>query len=202
MKYYAVKAGHTPGVYSSWPECQKQVNGYSCAVYKSFQTLKEAQDFIRIEEKEEKNKVYHYTVFTDGSADLSKNLSGGSAYFVNEKKVVYGRNPGDGTNNRGELYGVYLAFKTLNEMKLEGKSVLIMIDSEYARRVITGEWKAKTNLDILDMCRKELTKLKNTKNTIDFDHVYGHTGVNGNEIADHYAGLSYLNPDNYISQLI
>ena len=37
-KFYAVKIGKTPGIYETWSECQKQISGYSGAVYKGFAT--------------------------------------------------------------------------------------------------------------------------------------------------------------------
>lgn len=42
-KYYVVWQGKQPGIYSSWPECQKQVNGYTDAKFKSFPTKAEAE---------------------------------------------------------------------------------------------------------------------------------------------------------------
>ena len=45
-KYYAVKAGRIPGIYRTWDEVKEQVNGYSGAIYKSFETLQEAELFI------------------------------------------------------------------------------------------------------------------------------------------------------------
>ena len=46
MKYYAIRIGHQPGIYKNWPDAQKQVNGYKGAIYKSFTTEQEAQNFI------------------------------------------------------------------------------------------------------------------------------------------------------------
>ena len=45
-KFYAVKAGRTPGIYESWSDCEKQVKGFGGAIYKSFSTKAEAQAFI------------------------------------------------------------------------------------------------------------------------------------------------------------
>lgn len=44
QKYYVVWYGHEPGIYTSWKECQKQIDGYSKPIYKSFTTLKEAEN--------------------------------------------------------------------------------------------------------------------------------------------------------------
>lgn len=45
-KYYAVRTGKKPGIYRSWDDCKRMVHGYPGAVYKSFQTLAEAETFL------------------------------------------------------------------------------------------------------------------------------------------------------------
>ena len=45
-KYYAVRVGRHPGIYITWPEAQKEVSGFTGAVYKSFPTLVEAQEYM------------------------------------------------------------------------------------------------------------------------------------------------------------
>lgn len=47
-KYYGVKVGKTPGVYLTWEECKNQVEGVSGALYKSFPTLAEAEEFAGV----------------------------------------------------------------------------------------------------------------------------------------------------------
>ncbi|MCD8093050.1 MAG: ribonuclease H family protein [Bacteroides sp.] len=42
-KFYVVWAGVTPGIYTSWTECQLQTKGYEGAKYKSFETREEAE---------------------------------------------------------------------------------------------------------------------------------------------------------------
>lgn len=43
-KFYVVWQGHIPGIYESWPEAQRQVVGFEGAKYKSFPSLKAADD--------------------------------------------------------------------------------------------------------------------------------------------------------------
>ena len=38
QKFYVVWEGVTPGVYTSWTDCQLQIKGYEAAKYKSFDT--------------------------------------------------------------------------------------------------------------------------------------------------------------------
>ena len=45
--YYAVKNGRKPGIYTTWADCQQEIIGFSGAVYKGFETLEEAQEFMK-----------------------------------------------------------------------------------------------------------------------------------------------------------
>jgi len=45
-KCFAVQIGRAPGVYKTWPECEKQTKGFPGALFKGFQTEKEAQAFV------------------------------------------------------------------------------------------------------------------------------------------------------------
>jgi len=42
-KFYVVWVGHTPGVYTDWKVCQKEIQGYPGAKYKSFKTRDAAE---------------------------------------------------------------------------------------------------------------------------------------------------------------
>lgn len=45
-KFYAVKVGKVPGIYSTWSECEEQVKGFPGAIYKAFAALSEAENFM------------------------------------------------------------------------------------------------------------------------------------------------------------
>ena len=46
MKYYAVKNGVKPGIYTSWQECEENVKCYPNAVFKSFPTEEQAIEYF------------------------------------------------------------------------------------------------------------------------------------------------------------
>lgn len=46
MKFYAVKNGRVPGVYRTWDDAKKQVDGFSGAEYKSFENITDATDYL------------------------------------------------------------------------------------------------------------------------------------------------------------
>lgn len=45
-KFYVVWEGNQPGVYNSWAQCQRQIEGYSYAKYKSYSSLVEAEQAL------------------------------------------------------------------------------------------------------------------------------------------------------------
>ena len=60
-KFYAVKKGKVPGIYTSWDACKSMVHGFPGAVYKGFATRAEAEQFLE-EKKEEQKEPENYAV--------------------------------------------------------------------------------------------------------------------------------------------
>ena len=55
-KFYVVWSGHTPGIYTSWEDCKKEVNGFKGAEYKGFPSLDIAEKEFE-KRKSSENKV-------------------------------------------------------------------------------------------------------------------------------------------------
>ena len=51
MTFYAVANGRTTGIFLNWNDCNNSVKGYKCALYKKFDTKKEADNFITLNKK-------------------------------------------------------------------------------------------------------------------------------------------------------
>lgn len=49
-RYYGVKIGRKPGIYTNWDECKEQIDGFSGALYMGFSTLKAAEDFVGLDD--------------------------------------------------------------------------------------------------------------------------------------------------------
>jgi ATP-dependent DNA helicase PIF1 len=45
-KYYAIIKGHNPGIYTDWTTTNENVKGFAGAIYESFKTMEEAQEYI------------------------------------------------------------------------------------------------------------------------------------------------------------
>ena len=66
-KFYAVKSGRVPGIYTDWPSAQKQVIGWPKPKHKCFSTKAEAQRFL----DEDDGKVSdHGTLHQQGEGNV------------------------------------------------------------------------------------------------------------------------------------
>lgn len=83
-KYYAVKVGARTGVFMSWEECQKAVDGFPNAKFKKFRSLEEAERFVSGDEppiKEDLEDGY-VNAYVDGSYDSSTGRYSGAAVIL------------------------------------------------------------------------------------------------------------------------
>lgn len=106
VNFYAVKVGRNPGIFSTWDECQKSVNGYPGAKFQKFQNRSEAEKFIgndveptvdikktQVESQswECKNIPYavcdkkRLVVYVDGGARGNPGVCGTGVHFTSEK---------------------------------------------------------------------------------------------------------------------
>jgi hypothetical protein len=77
-QYYAVARGRNPGVYTDWGSAEKQVNGFSGALYKKFKARSDAQRFVErhcnrpIKSSDDEDGNYGGHVPTDSDEDLEE----------------------------------------------------------------------------------------------------------------------------------
>ena len=97
-KYYAVRVGENPGIYTEWSGpngAQKQTNGYPGAIFKSFATKKEAADFMKEKTPEQNGGDEPDTkalpkdaiiIYTDGACIKNPGPGGYGVIIRNRKK--------------------------------------------------------------------------------------------------------------------
>jgi len=56
--YYVVKEGRVPGIYETWGECKKQVDGYKNACFQGFERMEDANLFLTGNKTPAKNHYY------------------------------------------------------------------------------------------------------------------------------------------------
>lgn len=186
-KYYAVRKGKEPGIYTTWAECQKQVSGFKGAEFKSFKTMIEAQNFIDEKEvklgvvtHEEVNGVFAYI---DGS--YYDGVYGSGIIIVDrDKKLEY--KLADNAEEYAKLHNVVgeieAAKFVMNYAKENNLSeITIFYDYLGVEKWATDEWEA--NLDYTKDYKKFVKEIsKDVK--VNFVKVEAHSGVELNERAD------------------
>lgn len=184
-KYYAVKNGRETGVFLSWSECEKQVKGFKGAVYKSFSTLEEANDFLN-DKKTRKNDKHGLIAYVDGSYNIKTKEYGYGCILIDCGQVV-GQYYGKGQhadyvemrNVAGEIAGSTMAIRYAIEHQYP--LICIYYDYEGIEKWATKQWKANKRgtqiyADFVEESRKNID--------IEFVKVLAHSGDTFNEMAD------------------
>lgn len=182
----------------------------SIDVLNKISPVKETTSTAQLEEKPSYKTV---TIYSDGACQPNPGESGSgiSVYHADVfETCYYGLYLKDSTNNIAELKALYAALQIANEYKIKGiDNIVIKTDSRYSIDCLTtwieGWIKRKwlntkrqpiKNRDIIEpMYNLYLT----LKDNVLIQHVYAHSGIEGNEIADR---MSVLAIDNKTSNLI
>ena len=121
QKFYVVWEGVTPGIYSSWTDCQLQIKGYEGAKYKSFDSREEAEralassPYAYIGKNDTNKKENKPTLHTLPAAVIENSLAVDAAcsgnpgpmeyrgVHVASQQEIFHFGPMKGTNNIGEF---------------------------------------------------------------------------------------------------
>ena len=191
-KYYAVRKGLKPGIYFSWADCNKQVHKYPGAIFKSFPSLEEAEEFIKIPDKNENSssnvKLNSSYAYIDGSFNKFTKYYGYGGFIMhnNQKYIIQGKgndkNLAEMRNVAGEILACQEAVKKAIELGI--KSIDIFYDYAGIEMWATGDWNRKKKS--IENYYEYMQSVK-SKIDINFKKVKGHSGNEGNEIADKLA---------------
>ena len=122
-KFYVVWHGFNPGIYTTWDDCKKQVEGYEAAKYKSFKTKEEAESafnksYQEIFELKGKKNVQELTtddkpILNSLSVDAACKGNPGTlefrGVFTDTGTELFSRGPYEmGTVNIGEFLAIIL----------------------------------------------------------------------------------------------
>ncbi len=187
MKYYAVKKGLKPGIYTSWDDCKKQVYNFSGAVYKSFGTREAAMDFM--EQKPPRVIKADVICYVDGSFNLATRTYGYGGVLIKDDQVIK-KFKGRGTNSEyasmrnvaGEILGSLKAID--HAIKLGYKSIVVYYDYEGIEKWADKLWQARKPgtieyVEKIDKYRKQIN--------ITFVKVAAHSGDYYNDMVDKLA---------------
>lgn len=151
-KYYAVRKGFVPGIYTSWGECQQNINGFSGAEHKGFSTKEEAEAFLNntdLSEDDTIKRIYSSSdavAYVAGCFNTSTNEYSYGVVIIydgGEEHLSQKFNDSDMATMRniaGEIEGTKRAIRFCVDTKI--KSVDIFYDYEGIKEWCTGAWKA------------------------------------------------------------
>ena len=113
-KYYAVKKGRKIGIFSTWEECESMVKGFKGALYKSFSSLEDAQNYLN-----EQIPSFHeqgLIAYVDGSFNQKTGEYGYGCVLIDGQQVILkingkGKHPDyvSMRNVAGEIAGAHQA---------------------------------------------------------------------------------------------
>lgn len=199
-KFYAVRVGRTPGVYTTWAACTEQVKGFSGAVYKSFTTKQEAEAFVAGAKTQEEmtnasiealvNELDDSTMiaFVDGSYAKEHRYYGYGAILLTNAGMQERHDSGnderyvESRNVAGEIEGVKAAITVAIEQGYQ--HVHIFYDYAGIEKWAVGDWRANKPVSqhYVQFINEVSPKIR-----ITFTKVAAHTGILYNELADELA---------------
>lgn len=125
--------------------------------------------------------------FTDGSGNKPDKPAGIGVAIYWEKHLrqprLIAENIGNGSNNRAELMALWRALRAFPDLD---QKILIRSDSEYAIGSSTQDWIANAHTELIRCIREDLAA---REPFVKVEHVHGHAGVEGNEVADKLANI-------------
>ena len=200
-KFYAVRRGKEPGIYTDWESCRQNVAGFKNAEYKSFKSKEEAEVYMDNETTNvddiDLSNILSYS-FVDGSYNNNTKVYGYGGFLCHRVKddttgdIVETRYIIKGNGNdeemasmrnvSGEILGAQAAMQ--KALSLGIKELTILYDYKGIEMWAKGEWQRnkKGTKKYYEYYNSIKSKLK-----IHFVKVKGHSGIEGNEIADRLA---------------
>ena len=143
-----------------------------------------------------------WEIYTDGSCEVAvarqgrRKPAGWGIALQNNKgawqifhgPVVFDRGKEDflgatlASNNTAELCAIAHAMRFLLYGTPDSNAATIFFDSTYAYKMATGQWTPRSNIALVHKVQ-ELVQQVSAMRPLHWQHVYGHTGIEGNEKA-------------------
>lgn len=185
QKFYVVWFGNPTGIFDSWKECQRSIQGVKGAKYKSFETFEEAKkaynkeysDYIgknkkptlSQEDKEKYGEPNLYSIAVDAASSGNPGIMEYRGVDTQTGKQLFHQGPFlEGTNNMGEFLAIVHGLAYLKQVNSDR---IIYSDSRIAMGWVKKK-KCNTNLQpnsknqvLFDLVKRAENWLKNNTYT-------------------------------------
>jgi ribonuclease HI len=197
-KIYAIRKGSKTGIFSTWTDCKKQVDGFSGAEYKSFTNLTDAESYLKgcIQINTSINKESTPTsddntlcVYVDGSYNSYKKIAGYGLVMVKNNNIFlkdFSAYPYKDVTQSHNVGAELIGAKRAVELAIANNYKRVCINYDYLgiEKFATKQWKAKTSqtIEYQNFMIKYMKILD-----ISFNKIKAHSGDTYNDMADKLA---------------
>ena len=160
QKWYVVWAGHEPGVYETWAECQRQTQGYPKPLFKSFESRSEAlrayeegfQGFSRRHRapsgmESSTEAPIEEALAVDAACSGNPGVMEYRGVYLPSRRVIFEMGPfPKGTNNIGEFLAIVHALALIEKQGSRGSSstpIARRLSDGCARSAARPSWSAR-----------------------------------------------------------
>lgn len=173
-KWYVVWKGVNPGVYTTWDDCKKQIDGFDQAQYKSFDSCEEAQKayasnpwlYIGKEKKglpKASSSILTHSLSVDASCSGNPGKMEYRGVYTETGEVIFHQGPFEyGTNNIGEflalVHGLALLKKQNSTIPIYSDSVnaISWVKKKQCKTKLEPDERNKPLFDLIDRAEKWL----------------------------------------------
>lgn len=187
-KFYVVWDGVTPGIYSSWEDCQLQIKGYEGAKYKSFDLQEEAErayssspyNYIGKQAKAAAPKtlpdrVIRESLAVDAACSGNPGAMEYRGVYVKTNQEIFHFGPVLGTNNIGEFLAIVHGLALLKQKKLtmpiytDSKTAISWVKNKKSKTLLTRNSKTEELFLLLERAEKWLRENRYTTKIIKWE---------------------------------
>ncbi len=177
-RFYVVWNGLIPGIYKSWDECQEQIKGVKQALYKSFDTLEEAERAYGSSPRDyigQGNKEKPTTSSADYPATIIKNALAVDAacsgnpgmmeyrgVYIGTGEEIFHFGPMYGTNNIGEFLAIVHGLALLKQRGIDlpiysdSRNALLWVKGKACKTKLPRDHKSEELFQYIDRAEKWL----------------------------------------------
>lgn len=177
-RFYVVWNGLTPGIYKSWEECQEQIKGVKQALYKSFDTLEEAEraycssprDYIGQGNKEKARtasegypaEIIQNALAVDAACSGNPGMMEYRGVYIGTGEQIFHFGPMFGTNNIGEFLAIVHGLALLKQKGIDlpiysdSRNALLWVNSKQCKTKLPRDSKSEELFQYIDRAEKWL----------------------------------------------